>query len=69
MIREALRPVYDRLKDDAPQQAASFALAMMCRALRMIELPPGDTRMTREQMRAGLAQVAAAYVAVNPEHP
>lgn len=66
IIREALRPVFDRLKADAPGEASSFALAMICRALRMIEPPPGASR---EEIRSGLAAMCAAYVAVNPDHP
>lgn len=68
VVREALRPVFDRLKSDAPQQASSFALAMICRALRMIEPPPGTT-ISREEMRRDLAALCAAYVSVNPDHP
>lgn len=66
IIREALRPVYDRLLADTPEHASAFAMAMICRALRMIEPPPGATR---EQVRGGLAQLCAAYVAAYPEHP
>lgn len=65
-IREALRPVYDRLLADAPDQASAFALAMICRALRMIEPPPGASR---DEIRGGLASLAAAYVAAYPDHP
>lgn len=66
VIREALRPAYDRLSADAPEQASAFALAMICRALRMIEPPPGAIR---EEIRSGLAVMAAAYVAAYPDHP
>ena len=66
IIREALRPVYDRLLADVPQQGSAFSLAMICRALRMIEPPEGDTR---EEIRHGLAVMAAAYVAAYPDHP
>lgn len=68
IIREALRPVFDRLKADAPEQASAFALAMLCRALRMIEIPPGFP-LTRDQMRRDLATMAAMYVAAYPDHP
>lgn len=68
IIREALRPVYDRLLADAPQQASAFALAMICRALRMIEPPPG-ANIARHEIRRGLAQMAAAFVAAYPDHP
>jgi hypothetical protein len=69
IIREALRPVFERLSKDAPEQPSAMALAMICRALRMIELPPGEKTMTREQMRMNLAQMCAAYVIVRPDHP
>lgn len=68
IIREALRPVFDRLKADAPDQASAFALAMICRALRMIEAPAGFS-LTREQVREQLAVMAAWYVAAHPDHP
>jgi hypothetical protein len=68
IIREALRPIYDRLKADAPEQASSFALAMICRALRMIESPPGSP-ISRDELRRGLASMASAYVESFPEHP
>lgn len=66
-IREALRPVYDRLRADAPDQAASLSLAMICRALRSIEPPPGGG-VDRAAMRQYLADLAAAYVAAYPDH-
>jgi hypothetical protein len=68
IIREALRSVYDRLRAEAPEQASAFALAMLCRALRTIEPPPGSM-LSREQIREGLASMAAAYVEANPDHP
>lgn len=68
IIREALRPVFDRLKADAPGEASSFAIAMICRALRMIEPPPGAD-ISRETMRHQLAYLCASYVAAYPEHP
>lgn len=67
-IREALRPVYDRLRVEAPDQASTFALAMICRALRMIEVPPGSD-ISRQEMRRLLAEASAAYVAAHPDHP
>lgn len=68
IIRESLRPVYDRLLADAPQQASVFAMAMICRALRMIE-PPVDGGTSREAVRHQLAYLCASYVADHPEHP
>lgn len=68
IIREALRPVYDRLLGDAPGQASAFALAMICRALRMIE-PPHGTTASRNEVRSGLASMAVAFVSVYPNHP
>jgi len=66
IVRESLRPVFDRLSADAPDQAAPFAMAMICRALRMIEPPPG---IERAQMRRELAEMCAAYVSARPDHP
>lgn len=68
IIREALRPVYERLKEDVPHEATAFAMAMIFRALRMIEVPPGwpmDRTATREQ----LAHLCAIYVTAHPDHP
>lgn len=66
IVRESLRPVFDRLRADAPHEAASFAMAMICRALRMVEPPPG---IDREEMRRELAAICAAHVAAHPDHP
>lgn len=68
IIREALRPVYDRLRADAPDQAATLSMAMICRALRMIEIPESFA-VPRDEIRSFLAEVCAAYVAANPDHP
>jgi len=37
IIREALRPVCERLKADVPDTATAMALALICRALRMVQ--------------------------------
>jgi hypothetical protein len=66
IIREALRPVFDRLSKDAPGQASTLAMAMICRALRMIEPPPG---FDRDSMRMRLAEMCAAFVVARPDHP
>jgi hypothetical protein len=68
VIREALRPVFDRLKADAPETASLFAMAMICRALRMLATPPG-TAVDANELRASVAAACAAYVSIRPDHP
>lgn len=65
IIREALRPVFDRLQADTPQMASAMALSMICRALRMVESKTGDKR----PYQIALLQAAMMEVAANPDHP
>lgn len=65
-IREALRPVYDRLKRDAPHTAPAMALAMICRALRMLStIEDGAPDGALE----AVCNIALAIVKKNPTHP
>jgi hypothetical protein len=67
-IREALRPVYDRIKSDAPDQASTFAIAMIVRAMRAINPPPGGP-ISRLELHRALGCMAADYVESFPDHP
>lgn len=66
IIREALRPVFERLKQDTPDMAAAFSVAMICRALRMLRTANGADA---EPYQMAACSVAMAAVKANPEHP
>lgn len=65
-IREGLRPVFDRLKSDAPNTAPAMSLAMICRALRMLRTADGADV---SQYQAAILQIALMEVTIHPEHP
>lgn len=65
-IREALRPVFDRLKSEAPNTAAAMSLAMICRALRMLRSTDGNSA---SQYQAAICRLALMEVTNHPDHP
>lgn len=66
IVREAMRPVFDRLKKDAPDTAPAMALAMICRALRMLQTADGADA---GPYRMAVCQAALMEVTDRPDHP
>lgn len=66
ILREAMRPVFSRLKAEAPNTATAMALAMICRALRMLKTADGADITP---YRMAILQVAMMEVTAKPDHP